>query len=343
MGFWIQQIDLGECSVGLVTRRRCVALLVLAGVVLLVADWLLAQTGQTPPADPFGSAPFDPSYFDAPPLKETAPSLAPSLSSPPRSSSSAAGTPLSLDDGMSLNPELLADVQDDTLGLTEGDRKAYFAALALADSLPVDWLTTVAMDLQDYRKQLDERFVTKKTGRLKPFIDLFMNPQEYRGQAVTLQGHIRRLVAYDPGENPFGIEEVYEAWLYTDDSQSNPAVVVFLEKPEGLPLGGDLTEDISVTGYFLKMYGYDAQDTTRRAPLIVAKTVAWTPRRTINATPTVPVVVYIFVGGVALLMFSAIWQYNARERRRQRTHLRNYDQHPPGEFLPPEMTEPHDS
>jgi hypothetical protein len=48
----------------------------------------------------------------------------------------------------------------------------------------------------------------------------------------------------------------------------------------GLPVDGEYVETdetVSVTGYFFKRWAYRAQDSTRLAPLILAKTLRWEP------------------------------------------------------------------
>jgi hypothetical protein len=296
--------------------------------VLLAANSATAQTSRAAD-DGFGQSPFeinnDP--FEVAPTRPEAES----------------GIPLSLDEGTTLNPKFFEGVRDNTLGLQYEDRRAYFAGLQLAASLPFEFLTTVAKDLQELRRSQVPRYKQRKPEDFPAFVDLFQNPDIYRGQAVTMRGHFRRLVSYDPGENPFGIERVYEGWLFTQDSQTNAAVFVFLEKPEGLPVGGDITEDVEITGYFVKMYGYDAQDTTRRAPLIVGNTVKWTPRPPFNPTPRIPIAVYVVVGVLTLLIAWAIWWNQYVQSMKRRAISRNYDVYPPGESLPPDNVEPQDS
>uniref|UniRef100_A0A7C2NYT2 Uncharacterized protein n=1 Tax=Schlesneria paludicola TaxID=360056 RepID=A0A7C2NYT2_9PLAN len=255
-------------------------------------------------------------------------------------------TPATVDGGATLNPLLLQPVRDDTLGLEYQDRPAYFYALWLARQIDPQLLARHAADFRAARRAADPKYATRKPAEFPVFVDLFQHPQQYRGRPVTLHGYFRKLVEYDPGPNDLEIGKVYEGWIYTQDSQQNPAVVVFTKKPEGLPLGGDITEEVQLTGYFLKMYGYEARDTTRKAPLILAGEVRWMPARAANVRPPVPVGVYVALSGLAGLAVWGLWRTSRRRAAplsRFNTPGRNFDEFPPQEFLgtdgPP--VEPH--
>ncbi len=213
--------------------------------------------------------------------------------------------PISLDGGASINPEVMENVQDDTLGLTFEDREAYFRILKLTEKLAPADLSDLAREFRDDRRAASEKYRQRPLRNFPTFVDLFRHPDEYRGRPVTLHGYFRRLVTYPAGENDQGFEHLYEGWLYTDDSQGNPAVVIFTEKPEGLPIGGDITEEVIVTGYFLKMYGYAAQDTNRKAPLVLAQTVQWRPQHG-STSGNLSLQTYIALSAVAIVICLAV-------------------------------------
>lgn len=102
------------------------------------------------------------------------------------------------------------------------------------------------------------------------YLDLFEHPEVYHGQFATFRGHCQRVVKTTAGDNEHGIEEQYEVWLYTEDSQSNPLVIVCCEIPEGLPVGDHQVDGLVVTGCFYRFYVYRARDVKRFAPLILA-------------------------------------------------------------------------
>ena len=221
--------------------------------------------------------------------------------------------PTTLDRGASINPRLLEVVQDNTVNLLFEERDAYFRMLQLAQQTPLTWQEGFAADFREQRQLANPRYAKRKLSEFQPFVDLFQNPDEYRGRPVSLHGVLRKLTKFDPGKNSVGIDEAYEGWLYTDDGQSIPAVVVFTSKPQNLPVGGDLTEEIRVTGYFLKMYGYEAQDVTRKAPLLLAGEVEWRPSPEKYVAKQLSLETYLLVGFIVLLVAYAMWQTNRRE------------------------------
>lgn len=224
--------------------------------------------------------------------------------------------PLSLD-GVSVNPELLVGVQDNTIGLTPEDREAYFLSLKLTEKLDIDDQKLFAREFREDRRALSARYRNRPLEQFPTFVDMFQHPDEYRGHPVTLHGKFRRLMAFDAGKNEHGYDQLYEGWFFADGGQGNPAVVIFYELPEGFPLGGDIEEEISITGYFFKMYGYHAQDTTRKAPLILARSVRWFPQKTPvqwNPSPQA-YVAFSFVIVVIVLVIGLAMNESARNSR----------------------------
>jgi len=113
--------------------------------------------------------------------------------------------------------------------------------------------------------------------KFETFVDLFTNPDEWQGQLVTLRGHVRHVLSYPAKHPEFAGENLHELWLYTDDSQSNPAVIVTRNLPEDFPMEADVIDHVSVTGCFFKPYVYRGQESRRLAPLILASRVQWMP------------------------------------------------------------------
>lgn len=242
--------------------------------------------------------------------------------------------PLSEDGGATIHPAIIAKVVDNTLALTPDDREAYFKMLKLAYMVAPDDLRLLAQEFREERHAASPRFRRRPVEKFPVFVDLFQHPEVYRGHPVTLHGVLRRLVTFDPGPNTQGIDTVYEGWLYPDDGQSNPAVVVFTEKPDGLPIGGDITEEISVTGYFLKMYGYQAQDAARKAPLILAHSVRWRPQHEQTAwkpSTQTYVVVTLIVAGLSLFIGLGVRESQLRYQQERQARQAKY-----AKFVPPE-------
>ncbi|MBI1347844.1 hypothetical protein GC163_16330 [bacterium] len=245
-------------------------------------------------------------------------------------------TPASLDDGLSINPILLQPLRDNTIGLEYRDRPAYFYGLWLCQQLDPKLLTEYALAFRNQRQAASPKYANKKSSEFPQFVDVFQHPQEYRGKPVVLHGYFRKLIQSDAGPNDLQIDQIYEGWFYNDDSQGNPAVVVFTQKPEGLPVGGDITEEVRFAGYFLKMYGYQAQDTTRKAPLFVAGTVQWYPSRAANERPPAPMWIYVALTAFAVATVWAVWTAS-RSRSGSYSRFdsagRSFDEFPPQEFL----------
>lgn len=242
--------------------------------------------------------------------------------------------PTTLDRGASVNPRLLEVVKDNTVNLLYEERDVYFRTLKLAQETPLSRQEEFAADFREQRRLANPRYASRKPADFQPFVDLFQNPNEYRGRPVSLHGVLRKLTKFDPGKNTLGISEAYEGWLYTDDAQSNPTVLVFTSKPQRLQVGGDLTEEIRVTGYFLKMYGYEAQDVTRKAPLILAGEVEWRPGPEKYVAKPLSLETYLLVGFIVLLLGYAMWQTNRHEmtgRSRPQSEV-DFSKIPPVEY-----------
>lgn len=245
--------------------------------------------------------------------------------------------PISLDGGASINPAVLGKVVDGTIGLTVEDREAYFRILKLTEKLDPDELRQLAHEFREDRHGAS-KYRQRPIAKFPLFVDLFQHPAQYRGRPVSLHGYFRRLVSYDAGKNDQGLNELYEGWFYPDEGQGNPAVVIFLEKPEGLPIGADITEEISVTGYFLKMYGYEAHDTARKAPLILAQTVRWRPQRErARWNPSSQMYFAVTAGMIviAFLIGIGVRETRLRYERERKARMGQYDT-----FVPPDDSQP---
>ncbi len=118
------------------------------------------------------------------------------------------------------------------------------------------------------------------------FVQLYRQPDQYRGQLVTIKGTARLAHYRHAPENLYGIPGYYMVWIQPVAANS-PIVVYCLELPPEFPdvramerqgQSPELDEDLEVTGYFFKRWAYRAQDGTRLAPLLLAKSPTWTAR-----------------------------------------------------------------
>jgi hypothetical protein len=113
--------------------------------------------------------------------------------------------------------------------------------------------------------------LARRAKRDTPFAQLFEQPDKYRGKLLRLRLHVKRILEYEAPKNTAGVERVYEAWGWTEDSKSYPYVVVFSELPPGMHVGTDVQEEGVFVGYFLKTMSYVAFDKSRAAPLLVGR------------------------------------------------------------------------
>ena len=161
------------------------------------------------------------------------------------------------------------------------------------------------------------------------FTQLWEQPDKYRGQLVYLKMHLKRALRHDEAPaNPLGLKDVFEAWGWTEDSKSYPYLVVFPERPPGLPLGPDIHEEATFVGYFLKEMSYEAFDVRRAAPLLIGR-LRWreNPTRVALRQQRDPEGFWmvIGIGGVALMGLIGYWVYRFRYPRKRQlaTDLEN--------------------
>ncbi|MCH2202133.1 MAG: hypothetical protein MK102_09190, partial [Fuerstiella sp.] len=129
--------------------------------------------------------------------------------------------------------------------------------------------------LTERGKHYDE--ATNNPRKFQTYVDLFMNPDVWQGQLVTLHGHVRHVVSYAAKHPAFHGRRLHELWLFTDDSQNNPAVIVTPTLPDEFPVDAELIDQVSVTGCVFRQYVYRDQESRRIAPLILADGIRWSP------------------------------------------------------------------
>jgi hypothetical protein len=162
----------------------------------------------------------------------------------------------------------------------------------------------------------DERSLTAESVGEVGFVQLFRQPNEYRGRAVTVTGIAELAYHVQAPKNDVGVEGYYVFWLRPADGSDSPIVVYALETPEGFPsIAADqasLQEDVAFTGYFFKRWAYNARDGIRTAPLLLAKSPTWqAPASRPSVLPS-PGLAITGVLAVALLAIAiAQWVYRS--------------------------------
>ena len=118
------------------------------------------------------------------------------------------------------------------------------------------------------------------------YVQLFEQPDFYRGKMVTIYGEVRGAYWVPAGKNPMGIERYYVFWVRPVDGSNNPIAVYALEPPAGFPEIHQQNENsdketwkepVEVNGCFLKKLVYLSQDSARVCPLLLAKSLDWKP------------------------------------------------------------------
>jgi len=145
------------------------------------------------------------------------------------------------------------------------------------------------------------------TGRAT-YAQLMKQPNEYRGQLVTVFGTVRRAHRLEVPENDVGVEEYYRTWISPDDNPSSPIVAYVLELPEGFPTGMDVSADVKLVGFSFKRWLYLAGDpatgeeTMRTAPVLLARSLDWRKPTPAKPPPSADPVTLATIAGVALLV-----------------------------------------
>ncbi len=188
-----------------------------------------------------------------------------------------------------VNPVYLSAVRDDSF-FRAAERDAWFHLLQiLAKTEPAELSRASA-------------------GRVS-FVQLFQQSTDYRGRIVRLKGTVRRASPMTSPKNDYGIERYYQLWLSPDDNPSSPIVLFCLELPEGFPTGMTLAERAEVEGFYYKRLAYEAADTLRTAPTVLARGIQWHPApKSQPIGPPAPGSPWM-VFGVALVLSTALATY----------------------------------
>ncbi len=129
------------------------------------------------------------------------------------------------------------------------------------------------------RKQLEEQSL----GHVG-FLELFRQPQTYRGKVVTIHGTARMAYHVRATKNIYGIAGYYIFIVKPNGGVNSPLTVYALETPPGFPEVKDrdldrttttLFEEVEFTGYFFKNRAYRAKGGSFISPTLVARVAKW--------------------------------------------------------------------
>jgi hypothetical protein len=161
--------------------------------------------------------------------------------------------------------EALAAVQDDTV-FRPAERDAWFNLFGVLKANDAEQL---------------EQASTGNVG----YIQLFEQPDHYRGQLVTIRGQARRALFRSAPKNDIGIDGYYQVVLRPADGPNSPLIVYCLDLPEGFPSGEGIREDVTVTCLFFKNWAFPTRDDIRCSPTLLARTLSWLPPAPVAVRP----------------------------------------------------------
>ena len=211
----------------------------------------------------------------------------------------------------------------------EPDRSPEFETVTDKTSLTFRENAAYAKLLDQARDATPAR-LAEKARRDVFFTHLWERPASFRGVPVHLIGTARRVLRYESKLSRTGW--LYEAWMFTPDSQSHPLVCVFEDAPQGFPIGANLSERVVFNGYFLKLMRYEASDLARAAPLLVGR-IGWAPP-TVTDAPFPKT--YVLMAVVALMFMVSLgrWLLGLRRTLTKRPDVSRF--HRPTEEIDPE-------
>lgn len=187
---------------------------------------------------------------------------------------------IALNEQQAYSRQLLLDVRQkaaaDRLSL---DKKIQTGLITRNDSEKGEGFETLRKRLERQVAQREYRYqqYQKHPETFPTFVEVFQHPEHWQGRLVTLRGHVRRVTTYAGDSTLFDGQPLHELWLFTEDSQQNPAVIITPTLPKDFPASSDIIDSVTVTGCLFKMYVYRSQQENRLAPLLLAGHVSWTP------------------------------------------------------------------
>lgn len=149
------------------------------------------------------------------------------------------------------------------------------------------------------------------------YAQLLDQPDAYRGKLVTVSGTAMREELLDAPVNDIGIERYHRLIVQPDGGGNWPIIIYTLELPEKFPRGDGIRAKVSATGYFFKNWSYAWRDGLGLAPVIMAKSVSWTPvitsrKPTANVSARTTATVIAITAGLAVLVGYFAWRQSRR-------------------------------
>jgi len=168
----------------------------------------------------------------------------------------------------------------------------------------------------ELRRQAREK-LEKSGAKTSSVIPLFNEPQKVQGELVLLTGKVRQAIPVRVSEEDivgrFAVQQYYQMFLFTDDSQGNPLVVITPSLPKGMPTGEDpsYAEAVTVAGFFFNTWAYRSRQSGQSsdkirwqlAPLLIGQQPVWHPR----PKPSSNVFAAVVFGVLFVVAICGIW------------------------------------
>ncbi len=195
---------------------------------------------------------------------------------------------------------MLRRIKDNTIGIRHEESDPYFRLLYHASRVPA--------------KELEQAGATDVL-----YINLMTQPDQFRGEPITIYGDLWRLYEFEAGPNAYGLKHLYEAWIFTADSTNHPYRVVFTHLPRDLEPGENLRKPVRVTGYFFKREGYASTAGMHVAPTLLAqRVVSFRPPNAAPSTDAIVPYMFIVISAVGLAFLVTLVSFAISDRRAAR-------------------------
>lgn len=143
------------------------------------------------------------------------------------------------------------------------------------------------------------------------YVQLRAQPKVFRGVIVTLRGNAMQCLEIQTPNLPGNRKSVYRIALSPDSSPNEPIILNVLDLPKDFPVGEEIKpQRIEFTGFFFKRWAYPAQEDVRSAPLLIGKSVRWSPPSQTPRTDPAPFWQILLIGlGAAIVLFVGLNYY----------------------------------
>jgi hypothetical protein len=211
----------------------------------------------------------------------------------------------------------LFDEIDDRSVITSAEREAFFQMLAAAGKANSNQLSPA-----------------HRAGTVD-FVELMERPERHRGEPFSFRGVARRAIRIqvtDPDTvERFGFDHYFEVTIFFDlggyltlaDRKVSTYPIVFCvrELPDDMPLGENISEAVTATGFMFKQWAYTTgitspggKDASMNSPLLIGRTVAWSPPVRDRGFTFGPVAAVLLIAAIAACALVG-WHFRRKQKR----------------------------